>query len=97
MAQNAPHPLLPYEEPQLPPAQQTGGVVMQAVPFDPLAGPVKVASRKPAAKPVADAKPADALVPPVITIDSKATRIKTADKGQDTVPALRLTADARSP
>jgi len=97
MAQNAPHSLLPFEEPQLPPAQQTGGVVMQAVPFDPLAGPVKMASHKPAAKPVADAKPADALVPPVITIDPKTTKIKTADKGKDTVPALRLTADARSP
>jgi Flp pilus assembly protein TadD len=98
MAQNAPHPLLPLQEPQLPPApqQQTAGVVMQAVPFDPLAGPVKVASHKPAAKPVADAKAApDALTPPVITIDPKAAKIKAADK--DAVPALRLTADARSP
>jgi len=112
IAQNAPHPLLPLQEPQLPMhTQQTGGVVMQAVPFDPLAGPVKVASRKPAAKPVADAKPADALTPPVITIDKSASvkpgdakpapqsapKIKTADKSKDTVPALRLTADARSP
>jgi len=109
MAQNAPHPLLPPQEPQLPmQGLQTGGVVMQAVPFDPLAGPVKVASHKPAAKPVAKAEPAaDALIPPVITIEKSASakpgdakpalQIKTADKGKDTVPALRLTADARSP
>jgi Flp pilus assembly protein TadD len=98
MAQNAPHPLVQQQQQQQ--QQQVGGVVMQAVPFDPLAGPVKVASRKPVAKPVVDAKAAgkaaDTLVPPVITIDSKAATAKpAADK--NAVPALRLTADARSP
>jgi Flp pilus assembly protein TadD len=90
IAQNAPHSLV--AQPQLIQPQPSGGVVMQAVPFDPLAGPVKTAARKP--KPVADAsKTADTLVPPVITIDPKA---KPAD-AKDAVPALRLTADARSP
>jgi hypothetical protein len=104
MAQNAPHPLVQQQQSQK--LQQPSGVVMQAVPFDPLAGPVKMASHKPAAKPVVDAKAAsktaDALVPPVIIIDTKytgakpAAKSKPADaKAKDAIPALRLTADAR--
>jgi len=105
MAQNAPHPLVPPQPQSNHQPQQSGGVVMQNVPVDPLAGPVKVASHK--LKPAPNAKPAsqtaDALVPPVITIDpnaggskSASAKIKVAD-AKNTVPALRLTADARSP
>ena len=92
IAQNAPHPLVAQQQPQPDFSNRQVVSVMQAVPFDPLAGPVKTASRKP--KPAADAasNTADTLVPPVITIDPKA---KPADA--NAVPALRLTADARSP
>jgi Flp pilus assembly protein TadD len=129
VAQNAPHPLVPPQPQQIHQPQQPNGVVMQTVPVDPLAGPVKVANRKPT--PAPDAKPASktavALIPPVITIDPKAGSAKPASKtavalippvitidpkagdaksagakskiadAKDTVPALRLAADARSP
>jgi Flp pilus assembly protein TadD len=71
VAQNAPRPIMPNQVPQqqqqrvaFAPMPANGGVVMQAVPFDPLAGPVKPAARAPR---VATAAPA-ALVPPKIDI-----------------------------
>jgi hypothetical protein len=103
-AQNAPRSLTS-------PAQANNGVVMQAVPNDPLAGPVKAASSKPAtAKKEAaksdtakDSKTADAqsAKPDVKPVDAKpaaqpAPVTKTADKS-DGVPALRLAADALTP
>jgi Flp pilus assembly protein TadD len=147
VAQNLPHPITPVAQAVLPAPQQAppvaaqpSGVVMQAVPFDPYAGPVKPRPPRPKAvasantdpaKPVApaaaaktaapaapaDAKTADAKAAPAKSdaqagaqtgvkpdaktdaktdskTDSKAGA-KTASKDQ--VPALRLTADARSP
>ena len=94
--QNAPHAVI------APPLPRTAGVVMQAVPVDPLAGPVKkVATRKPASiAPKAEAKTADAVKPadvkaPALPPMPAPPKSKTADK--NAVPALRLTADARTP
>jgi Flp pilus assembly protein TadD len=90
VAQNAPRPIMPIQQPAPQPQQQqrvavapmppNGGVVMQAVPFDPLAGPVKPVVHAPR---VATAAPA-ALVPPKIVIASeppaaKPAAVKTAD------------------
>jgi Flp pilus assembly protein TadD len=117
VAQNAPRPIMP--NPQQAPQQQqqrvavapmppNGGVVMQAVPFDPLAGPVKPVVHVPR---VATAAPA-ALVPPKIDImpeppaakpapvktasakpaDAKTVPVKAAAKDQ--IPALRMSANA---
>ena len=86
------------------------GVVMQAVPIDPMAGPVKLIPPKPKAvaktdapKPAAPApaktapsKMAAVLTPPVIVIEDKPVKAQPA-KTKDAIPALRLTADARNP
>lgn len=123
VAQNAPRPIAPpqpavAQQPKTAPVAQNiparpapvvaSGVVMQAVPFDPYAGPVTL--KKPQPKAVAKANPPK-LAPPVIVIaepaktadgapakpDAKAkpAPVKAADK--DGVPPLRLTADARNP
>lgn len=94
VARNAPAFVPPPLPPQ--PMPQPSGVVMQAVPIDPLAGPVKVATRKPARiAPKAD-KTADAMAPkPVQPPPLPPLKTKVADRNQ--VPALRLTADARTP
>jgi Flp pilus assembly protein TadD len=84
-AQNAPRSILPSPQPQqqkvavAPLMPANSGVVMQAVPVDPLAGPVKSAAHM---AHVAKATP-DALVPPKIVIASepaaaKAAPVKTA-------------------
>jgi hypothetical protein len=81
----------------LPPAN--ADVVMQPVPADPLAGPVKPATHKPTAiapaKSDADSKTSVAQAPAEVKPASPAAKTKTADATQ--VPALRLTADARNP
>ena len=144
VAQNLPHPITPVAQAAVPPAPQQApavaaqpsGVVMQAVPFDPYAGPVKPRPPRPKAvasgntdpaKPVAPAKAAKTAAPAAPadakTADAKAapakpdtqaraqtgvkpdakTDAKTDSKAgaktasKDQVPALRLTADARSP
>ena len=131
VAQNLPRPITPVAQAVLPAPQQAApaaaqpsGVVMQAVPFDPYAGPVKPRPPRPKAvanantdpaKPVAptaaaktaapaapaDAKTADAKAAPAKP-DAQAgaqTGVKPDAKtaSKDQVPALRLTADARSP
>ena len=85
IAQNAPRAMMPSQQ-QAPQQQrvavapvQPSGVVMQAVPFDPLAGPVKPVAHAPR---VATATPA-ALVPPKIVIApeppaAKPAAVKTA-------------------
>jgi Flp pilus assembly protein TadD len=122
-----PVPLAPPQVAQQKPKPAApGGVVMQAVPLDPLAGPVNHAPLAKTAANPADAKTAEAPKPGspeqaaaiylalgmtgtkddakmVKTADAKPTDakntkpvpVKTASK--DDVPALRLTADARSP
>jgi hypothetical protein len=87
-------------------------VVMQAVPFDPLSGPV-AASHPPrklntataarpakhvavrAVKPVATAARPSAIVKPLAAAPAVKPARKVAKK--DAPPALRMTADARSP
>lgn len=80
--------------------QGNAQVVMQAVPFDPLAGPVakkpvptkpRMADRKPAPKPVASAPPAPKKVA------ATETKAKPVKKAADHIPALRMTADAGKP
>ena len=143
VAQNLPRPITPVAQAVLPAPQQAppvaaqpSGVVMQAVPFDPYAGPVKPRPPRPKAvasantdpaKPVAPAAAAPAAPADAKTVDAKAapakpdtqagaqtgvkpdakTDAKTDSKtdpkagaktaSKDQVPALRLTADARSP
>jgi Flp pilus assembly protein TadD len=101
-AQNGPRSLTSPQQ-----AQANNGVVMQAVPVDPLAGPVKATSHKSAmAKPAAakssktadaqNAKPADTKPAEAKSTVQPASMTKTADKA-DGVPALRLAADALTP
>jgi Flp pilus assembly protein TadD len=114
VAQNAPRPIMPIQQQQQQPRvamapMQPSGVVMQAVPFDPLAGPVKPVVHAPR---VATA----ALVPPKIVIApeppaAKPAAVKTADAktadpksgvkaipvkaaAKDQIPALRMSANA---
>ena len=93
VAQNAPRPIIPSAAPQQLPQRvamapvQPSGVVMQAVPFDPLAGPVKPAVHAPR---VAMAKPA-ALVPPKFDIIPDPPAAKT----EPAKPAAVKTADAK--
>ncbi len=116
VAQNAPRPVAPQPQQMAAAPVVPSGVVMQAVPFDPYAGPVK--PRAPSPKAVANAKtdsakPAAPAAPPASakTADAKAAPAKPDAKpdtktdskagaktaSKDQVPALRLTADARSP
>jgi Flp pilus assembly protein TadD len=96
VAQTAPRPVAPQPQQMAAAPVVPSGVVMQAVPFDPYAGLVKPRAPSPkavAAKTPAPAKTADTKAAPANT-NSKAGA-KTASNDQ--VPALRLTADARSP
>jgi hypothetical protein len=73
-------------------------VVMQAVPVDPLAGPV--AARKPAAKPAKLAKAVKHNAAPVHVATADKPAAKPADKPakkSNGIPALRMTADASRP
>ena len=111
VAQNAPRPIMPMQQPAPQQQQrvamaplQPNRVVMQAVPFDPLAGPVKPVVH------IARVAPA-ALVPPKIVIApeppaAKPAAVKTADPksgvkampvkaaAKDQIPALRMSANA---
>jgi hypothetical protein len=63
-ASSAPRPLVPQVAAAQPMPQNASGVVMQAVPYDPYAGPV--AQKKPAAKPKAVAKAVAPAKPGVV-------------------------------
>jgi Flp pilus assembly protein TadD len=121
---NAPVQAMPRQmiQPVAPPrpvamaAPQNGGVVMQAVPFDPLAGPVKSAHHVAApakvaaapATPSAAGTPAKPAPQPAKAASAQPApapaNAKTTDKpvkptpvkagGKDTIPALRMSANA---
>jgi Flp pilus assembly protein TadD len=91
VAQNAPRPIVPNTQQKVAMAPNNG-VVMQAVPFDPLAGPVKPAVHAPREAKIDTAKTDTAnLVPPKFDIIPDAPAAKaTAAK-----PAAVKTADAK--
>jgi Flp pilus assembly protein TadD len=111
--ESRPTPLQAPVAEQLAPATQhmpaAPHVVMEAVPFDADAGQVQSAHKpvahharhvakaapKPTAKPVTAAATAPAKPAAVATAPKKAVPVKAAKK--DTPPALRMTADARTP
>jgi len=87
VAQNAPRaivPSLPITQQPLPAAAApANGVVMQAVPFDPLAGPVKTAGHAPRMAETESAK-AEIAPPKIETgkdVPTPAAKVKTADAG----------------
>jgi len=95
VAAGAPRPLMPVNNGVQPQAPR--GVVMQAVPVDPLAGPVAKPHPAPAAKVEANSKtdtaPAAKPAAPATPV-KVATKTDAAAKSKDAVPALRMSANA---
>jgi Flp pilus assembly protein TadD len=90
-ASAAPRQLAPQVAAAQPAPQNNSGVVMQAVPYDPYAGPV--AAKKPAPKPKAVAQ-ADAHKADAPKANAPADKPqKTASARPDAVPTLRVAAD----
>ena len=110
VAQNMPRTIVPPPQPQqqAAAARANNGVVMQAVPFDPLAGPVKPTAHAPRVvasdtiePPKFDIIPSPPAAKPGAPANTKAADAKPAAKAmpvkataKDTIPALRMSANA---